>query len=177
MELRGAIGARDGALGSAFGTGGGGGTDGALPSDAGGGGGGRRLDGAVGGAGGGIERNVDDIGAGGGATDRVGGGGATDRDGGGGALVRPNGAESAARLGGASDLGELAERMLGGGGGAFDSRKERGTTPESEGCGSFFSRESKISRPEPFLSLITVEGDYSRALSASIHGTPAQGAS
>jgi mono/diheme cytochrome c family protein len=48
-------------------------------------------------------------------------------------------------------------------------------TPESEGCGSFFSRESKIPRPEPFLSLITVDGDYSCRPAASIHGTPAQG--
>jgi hypothetical protein len=87
-----------------------------------------------------------------------------DGGGGGAALGLLTGAEREARLGGGR--GADGRLMLGGGGGAF-APWLRETTPESDGIPSLFSwpdlsgfllRESKTSRPEPFLSLMMQAG-------------------
>lgn len=90
---------------------------------------------------------------GGGAARPLGGGGRTLDGGGGAPLGLETGARAERLAGGGTDAPRGLDR-LGGGGGAFDPA--RGITPDSEGIpGSFFlERESKISRPEPFLSLM-----------------------
>jgi len=85
----------------------------------------------------------------------LGGGGRRLGGGGGAALARPIGAARLARLGAGASASLADGRLrLGGGGGAFDP-DERATTAGAGGMiESFFVRESKMSSPEPFLSLM-----------------------
>jgi hypothetical protein len=90
---------------------------------------------------------------------RILGGGRRLGGGGGAVLARPIGAARLARLGAGASASLADGRLrLGGGGGAFDP-DERATTAGAGGMiESFFVRESKMSSPEPFLSLM-MRGD------------------